>query len=251
MGYPRHLAKPPIVEAVMDLKFAGVDASLDELQEVLADRFEAGWTRQLTHTYAASFSPSIAAIAKTSSQLEAIAAVSPDEDQALAVRQDRLSASRIRSYTRWEDLWALLEGDFDDYVRIGKPSSVSRISARFINRLRSADSLGSYDQVLERPPLPVLRDGLEGARIANFLRRHVVEGLNGGFTANLTIGTVTPEPGEEAKSLGPMILDIDVFKVCSLPLEVSTLVAEFNQIRDLKNALFFGSLTDRMLEQFE
>lgn len=251
MGRARHLAKAPIAEAIMDIQFVVPDSSVNRSKAVLGPYWHAGWEKQEQRTFSAQISPAAGEISAGPSTLDAYGALSPDGTEVIRVGSDRVTVSRLKTYTNWEDLWARTLEAFQPFVEASCPTEVRRVGARFINRLAAADALGSYERLLERPPLMVLREGLEGARIANFLRRHVVEDLPGGFTAILTIGSVTPAPGEQATSIGPVVLDIDVFKKCQLPIDIGVIKSEFDRIRDIKNELFFGSLTDECLERLE
>jgi len=240
----------------MDVQFTGIDLGLQELEPTLDGFLSLGWQKRYAHQhqFAATLSPASAAgpvATDVSSHLESIAMVSPDESQLVVIRRDRITASRVKSYTEWQDLWNDLERIFEPYVAGARPKEVRRIAARFINRISPHPSFSKFDDVLERPPQPVLGKGFEEARITNFLRRHVVEHIDGGLTANLTIGTVVAEPGEDTTQVSPLVLDIDVEKQCTLQADLKQLQPYFDQIRKAKNALFFGSLTDLCLEVYE
>lgn len=235
----------------MDVRFMGVEAALEELEPTLERYFAEGRTRKVTHQIEATINTGQPGVpVKTDRQLEAISAVSVDKVDVAVLRRDRISVSKVQGYTCWEDLWTEFERLFDSYVQVAHPVGIRNVAARFINRIQPAAQM-SFEDVLERPPLPVLGEGLAGARISNFLRRHVVEGLPNAYTANLTVATAVPEPSENLQLSVPLVLDIDVFKPCEMPVDLAQLRPMFDEIRAIKNAIFFGSLTDRCLEQFE
>lgn len=256
MGRRRQLRNAPIVEAVMDIQFLGVTRTLRDLESLLDGYLAEGLAKRYTHQheFAATIHPggdNPPVPTDVSSQLESIAVVAPDKSRLVILRRDRITVSRLKSYTDWDELWGEFSIAVERYVAAAHPAGAKRIAARFINRIPPRAGLVSFEHVLERPPQPVLKDGLDGARITNFLRRHVVEGIDGGLTANLAIATVVAEPGEDTSHIPPILLDIDVSKVGDLPLDLAQLRLEFDFIRSAKNALFFGSLTDACLEQFE
>ena len=49
----------------------------------------------------------------------------------------------------------------------------------------------------------------------------------------------------------PLLVDIDVSKAELYPVDINKLAPDFALLRSAKNALFFGSLTEKCLEQFE
>lgn len=256
VGQRRQLSKAPIIEAILDVQFYGVEKTLKELEPALDAYVAAGQQKRYEHQheFAATIQiglPSDPVPTDVSVALASIAVVEPDESRVVVMRDNRISVSRVGGYTDWETLWADLIVAFDRYVERANPAGVRRIAARFINRFVPAPDLKTFADVLERPPQPVLKVGFEGAHVSNFLRRHVVEGIDGGLTANLAIGTVTAEVDEDASRMLPLLVDIDVSKAELYPVDINKLAPDFALLRSAKNALFFGSLTEKCLEQFE
>lgn len=255
MATAKPLSRAPIQEALLDILFQGAAASLPVLEDTVAPFREQGWTIKHLHMLNATLGPFQPAdvtdavpLSKVSQHLDGVSATSSDETRVIMVRPARLTVSRVNSYDNWEELEAQTEAVFDDFVPKLRPTAVRRIAARFINRVPPNPRFASYGELLERAPQPL--PSFENARISNFLRRHVVEDLPGGCIANLSIGTVVPEPGEDTSGLQALVIDIDVYKVCTLEPSFEELRGHFRQIRDLKNMLFFGSLTEHGLEQF-
>lgn len=255
MATAKPLSRAPIQEALLDILFQGAGAPLSDLEATIAPLRAQGWTIKHLHTLNATLGPFQPAdvmeavpLSTVSQHLDGVSATSSDERRVVMVRPARLTVSRVNGYDNWEDLEGQTEAVFKNFVPKLRPTAVRRIAARFINRVPPNPRFSSYDELLERAPLPL--PSFESARISNFLRRHVVEDLPGGCIANLSIGTVVPEPGEDTSGLQALLIDIDVYKVCTLEPTFEELRGHFRQIRDIKNMLFFGSLTEQGLEQF-
>src|SRR3546814_16193513 len=99
--------------------------------------------------------------------------------------------------------------------------------------------LVTFVDLLTIPPqlLPELAD----ARVTDFVRRHVIQGLELDFSATLTVATVTPLPQETSNAL---LIDIDVSTQVDFPPVFSELIQYLNVIRSIKNSVFFGSVTE-------
>jgi uncharacterized protein (TIGR04255 family) len=75
----------------------------------------------------------------------------------------------------------------------------------------------------------------------------LLSGLGDAAFANYTVGTVAPNAGETNKAL---LVDIDVFKDCELPPDLPTLLDQLREFREIKNDLFFGTVTEKALESY-
>lgn len=256
MARVRHLTHAPIREALIDFQFAGGELDLAKLNSLSEAYILRGWVGQEIRNFEAVIAPksdsnsSELEIHNSSSVLEGIGVTSADGAHVIQFRASRLTISCTRHYANWEDLEARARAALAEFVQGVAGLVVSRIGTRFINRIPPDPAVADYGDLLERPPLPLQVEGLEGGRISNFLRRHVVEGLQGGFTANLTIGTVKPEAGETTKQTQALVVDVDVFKLCQIRPDFESLQPELAAMRNLKNLLFFGSLKDEALERF-
>lgn len=256
MATIRHLTNAPIKEALFDFQFQGPSVVPAQLDSVARKYVDDNWTLKRLHTFSALIGTgggeqdAQPALQSISNQFDGLSLTSPDDALIVQVRPTRITVSRVSRYVDWEELEGHAHVLFSRYLEAVVPTSVRRIASRYVNRIPPNPSYKSFDDLLARPPQPLLGEGLEGARISDFIRRHVVTGLPGGFTANFMVGTVFPEAGEIASHLNPLVVDIDVYKNCEVSPDYSLVVNELSQIRPIKNALFFGSLTDKGMEQF-
>lgn len=251
MAEAKPLRNPPIQEAVMQFVFSGVELGLQELQNFAAVYEADGWKKTEVRSIEAELDvrdptaqPSVEARAGTLGYiLEHL-----ERKHLVQVRSSQVSASTKR-YESWESLTEQGRQAFERFVEFCKPTAVVQISARFINRIPATVGFASFDRILSRPPLPI--EGLDQAIVSDFMRRHVLQRLEGGYTANLTIGNVQHEPEEIQVGGRALVIDTDVFKRCDIEPRFDRLDAELATIRAIKNKLFFGSLTEDIVETFQ
>lgn len=249
MAQARALRNPPIQEAVIQFGFAGVDLRAEELKQLAAIYEQDGWEAQELHSFEATFKhvpkhePEISA----KGDFQGYLLVAPNKADLVQLRGAQASAS-TKKYSSWEALTAHANTVFDRYVELARPVSVTAVSARFINRIPPYAGMEAFDEILTRPPVPL--EELPGATISDFLRRHVVTGLDGGYTAVLTIGNVKAELDEESNGKA-LVIDTDVRKACEVEPKFELLADDLATLRSIKNKLFFGSLREEIVEKFE
>lgn len=250
MANARALRNPPIQEAVIQFQFEGVNLDKKLLASLAEPYVAKGWVQEEIHNFETALNHKSDGVELLSSGAIFIGLVvrDPEGRHLVQLRTDSLAVSNARHYESWEALEDRARIAFEEFVAVASPPAVSRLSARFINRIPSFGELQDFDQILERPPLTV--EGFPGATVADFLRRHVITGLDGGFTANLTIGTVTKEPGEDSAGKA-LVIDTDVFKSLQAEPAFETLRPELGTLRSIKNRLFFGSLKEELVEKFQ
>lgn len=254
MAQVRHLTNAPVKEALLDFQFAGNILDIERLRTLAATYTAKGWVsyelRQFEATVAHEAGESQAMhVSESSWVFEGLGVTSPDRLHVVQFRGDRVTVSEVGSYTTWEDLLNRASTSFNEFVNAAGEVALTRIGVRYINRIRPNANFTRFEEVLERPPVEL--PGLAGARITNFLRRHVVEGLAGGFTGNLTIGTAVAEAGEDARNLPAFLVDVDVYKACAMDPVFDAVAEELEIARRIKNTMFFGSLKDEAVESYE
>ncbi len=99
-----------------------------------------------------------------------------------------------------------------------------------------------FNEYLVAPP--IVPSSLPQA-ISQFLTRMVIHG--GDKTINLVQAM---EPSTDARKI-TIILDIDAFKVSQYGFDLSSIWAEFEELHDLKNKVFFESITEKTAEMYE
>lgn len=244
------LSKPPIQEALIDLVIAGPALEKADIQAIAAEVSGEGWVEQQIDTFEAEFNsggPDGQMHFRTKpTSFEGFSVSSPDSTRVFQVRGDRLTASHVRSYESWESLEADAARLLEAFTRRAGPVTIGRMAARFINSVAIPDQFdGDWSLMLTRPP--EAPEGVYGVSPKSFFLRQVLSGLAGGLTANLAIGTGTTEPTSDQTLL---LVDVDVFKMCSEPATFAQVQGQLTEIRRAKNALFFGSLHEAALEPY-
>jgi uncharacterized protein (TIGR04255 family) len=170
---------------------------------------------------------------------------SADGKRAVQALKHGFSFSRFQPYQDWEtfsrearDLWKL-------YAALTKPEKVTRIGLRYINRIELPLPFGDFKEYLLT--LPEIAPGLPQG-LASFFFRVVIPIDEAEAFATITETIVE---GEVSKAVVPVILDIDVFRVGAFPIVADKLWRAFDQLREQKNRLFFGSLTDKAKDLFK
>lgn len=250
MAQQRNLKNPPIVEAILDLsvRFAtppkpetlgdlakdlGADYRPAELrrmfQIVVGNPAQAG-----THTAA----PPI---------VNSYLFRSQDLASAVQSRAEGFTFSGLPPYGGWTDLIAKALPIWEKYRARFRPTRIARCSVRYLNRLMlPGPHLNFDDYIVGMPQIPPeLPQGL-----AEFSSSYVVPlaptGTIGRVGLSFSSKNMTDSGGV------PVLFDIDILQECDVdPMDLPSLQAILDNLRLLKNHVFFGTLTDTAIGVFE
>jgi uncharacterized protein (TIGR04255 family) len=240
-----HLRNAPIVEAVVDFRvlrreraspdrFAGLHSVIGTQysQAILMQSVEAQFT------LGQEMVPSSSAVAAPIGwQYRA-------DSMVAQFRVDGFTFSKLEPYTTWDEVFSEARRLWAVYVRLAEPAEVIRIAVRYINRLQIPvpAQIGDY---LEAPPLvppPISQ------QLRQFLCRFVIEDVRRNASA-VIVQASEPLIGPPAITL---LIDIDAFKEnLAIAPEDPRMPEMFLQLRDLKNEIFFASITERTAEMYE
>ncbi|MFQ5683325.1 MAG: TIGR04255 family protein [Candidatus Binatia bacterium] len=169
---------------------------------------------------------------------------SSDGLEIVQFRVDGFTFNRLKPYTRWEDIFPKAWRLWETYTQSGAAEFVTRIATRFINRLTFRTPVYDLATYLTTPPHTP--EGISG-NIAGFLTRVVVNTPEKGLNANITHAL---EEGTNRSSV-VVILDIDAYKQKQFEIGDSLLPTTFNSLHDLKNSIFFSTITEEAARLFE
>ncbi len=156
-----------------------------------------------------------------------------------------LLVSRLRPYDEWTNLYAETRSMWTKYIGVAKPETITRLATRFINRIELPGKDLDFEQYLTAPaPVPKQL----GEHLEHFLTRVVIQDAKSGASIAISQALETFNPQTETVSI---LLDIDVYKLVSLPVEGEEAWELLNAMRELKNRAFFGSVTPKALELFK
>jgi len=243
MARPRdHLSHAPIAEAIIDFRVL-------RRNEIAADRF-AGLESSIGREYNRS---SLMQSIQARFGIEAGRPVEPTQSHAAMgwmyhaattiaqYRVDGFTFSKLEPYTTWEEVFGEALRLWDIYIEIAQPLEISRVAVRYINRLRfpAPADLGEYLEAPPTLPSPIPQ------RIREFLIRAVVDDPERDLSAILIEALESPEPDTIQ-----VLLDIDAFKQAAFAPGDPSIGQTFEQLRTLKNQIFFASITEKTVEMY-
>lgn len=242
-----HYDHAPITEALIDIQFGGVSASVDDL--LTAHEHESAKYPEKKPMVLASVkidgtvSPDSASFTDQTSQRLGWAFISDDKLQVWQARTSGFTFARLAPYQSWEPfreearrLWLLTRA-------AAKPETITRVAVRYINRLELPLPFTNFNEYLRNAPevSPLLPQALSGF----FMQLQIPqEDLRGMLILNHQL-IPTDFPG---KTTASVLLDIDLFKLVELPQDEEGLWGLLELLHTKKNEIFEASITDRMRE---
>jgi uncharacterized protein (TIGR04255 family) len=150
----------------------------------------------------------------------------------------------LKPYDKWETLRDEARELWQHYVQIASPESVTRVALRYINRIEIPLPIRDFkDYILTTPEIaPDLPQGL-----GSFFMRLVIPDPKAQAVA---VVTQTVESVDESSNRLPLIFDIDVFRMAAFGVQDEALWEMCEQLHDLKNEIFFKSITPKAKELF-
>ncbi len=238
-------ARPPIVEAVLELRFTSVaDVGLDRLGSALAGEDDYRPPEPAIDREALLMLSDEAVDSSIQRETRGLMYRSADERRIVRVFPTYLTLSELAPYTGWEGfsmealrLWA-------KYREVVEPKQLVRVGVRYINRLefpgetaRLDDYLHTFPQVSADVSAPIVRFLMNTNHILPERRASV----------NLNLASVEPSrPGVIS-----ILLDIDAYRDGTFSIEASSIEdipSILQELRQVKNLFFEASITNRVRE---
>jgi uncharacterized protein (TIGR04255 family) len=235
--------RAPITEAVINLRLADTQQPsierLSQFAESLRDQYPKQFVqRQMSGELTIEPHKERTSM---SSQHRTIgyALVSEDGRNVVQARRDGFSFSRLRPYTSWEQVQRDVAGCLASYTRAVEAVLVEQVSLRYINHIKLPAGKIALDEWFSlRPILPwpeVLMDDF-------VMRTEIPHPDDPKFVAIVTLG-VLPKHEEETTTY---LLDIDTRAKVD-PGAAGDVWGVLNDLRELKNDMFFGTLTEKTI----
>ncbi len=167
---------------------------------------------------------------------------SSSEQLIAQARLDGFTLSRLKPYHTGDmfieearDLWRR-------YVQVARPSKVTRLAVRNVNRIEMEAGSPLERYVLTVPEiarsLPQILEGF-------FLRLLLPDASGAHAIVTETFGETRPET-----QVIPLILDVDAFREVDLGPDDADVWQVVSDLRAFKNRIFFNSLTAQCLEAY-
>jgi uncharacterized protein (TIGR04255 family) len=167
---------------------------------------------------------------------------SADGLQVVQVRFGGFTFSRLKPYQTWEALRSEARRLWTLYTAVARPLRVTRVGVRYVNRiaLRLPVDLDEYISTAPRiaAALPQSLRGLFMRLVIPFPRHE----------ATCIVTQLLEEIDADGRL--PYVFDIDAFRPVMLPADAEDAWTVADELRAVKNEVFFASLTPRALEMF-
>ena len=244
MAVYRYLKNAPIAEALIDISVKPSSSvqnaqQLDELCAKLKDTYP---DKKLQQQFKIEFFPGPPPQERKETRFVGYRLTSANGLQVIQASPDKITFSRLRPYQTWEQLREEAQRIWKIYTEIVKPELITRIATRFINSIEIPLPMRDFsDYLTAAPSIPEkLPQG-----ISSFFTRVVLPDPTTGAVAIVTHAlesVVTPK-------VVPIIIDIDVF-IERIFENHEKAWATIDTLRDMKNLIFFESVTDKALEPY-
>lgn len=239
------LSNAPIQEGLIDLRTTFVATPSQEAFTAMAEELKASYPESVVlNRYEAQIKfgegkPS----AQSENRYAGLRLVSADKKYVFQAQIDGFTLSRLSPYSGWESLLQEAKMLWTVYEKHTRPSNVVRVAARYINRIELPVPITDFAEYFTAAPTlpPAMPQG-----ISNYLvQLHIPDSELGA----MIILTQTME--EVTGSNVVFVLDIDVFKISEFDIESKKWWLTLENLRRLKNRVFFSSLTEKTLERFK
>lgn len=245
MARPReHLSNAPIVEAVIDfrvLRDAGVSpGTFEGLAPSIGEKYSQIASIQAFEAQFGIQSGKWIDPHQRSAELGWRYQASSEVAQ---FRVDGFTFSKLEPYTTWGEVFGEAFRLWSIYVGLARPKQLSRIAVRYINRMKLTGDPNISDFLAAAPSLPkpipsAIRDFLTRVHVGDESRGSaaiVIQALERQFDPNVML----------------LLLDIDAYHETNLAPNDQRLPRMFQQLRELKNEIFYASITEKAAELYE
>jgi uncharacterized protein (TIGR04255 family) len=236
----------PITEALLDIRVTlPENTSLEQLamlHEIVKDHYPNKRERKMWQS-AIHVKDQGPEVVKPSGGTDGYLFSSSDGKNIVQSRLDGFTFNRLKPYDRWESFRDESYQLWQKYIKVAAPTQITRVALRYINRIEIPLPFRDFkDYILTTPEIaPGLPQGL--ARFFFQLAMPIAE------IPALAIITETMEPVTETKRL-PFILDIDVVREAAFDVNGQQAWATLDKLHDVKNDIFFKSITPKAKELF-
>ena len=175
---------------------------------------------------------------------DAVRFTSSDNTQVVFWGTEGFSYSQLKPYPGWTPFIGEARRIWNASRSVAKPNDIRAVDLRFINSIKIPLPAFSVEDYLVTPPAisESVTDTLSG-----FMTKVVFQDKKSKATVSFTQMTEPPfVPGT-----GALILDIEVSLNLSADKSDKDLWSTVESLRAAKNRVFFGSVTEKLLEMYE
>lgn len=244
MAQPReHLRNAPIVEAVIDFRvLREPNVQPSTFQDLTASIGKKYSHTESIHSFEAQFGFERGKMLDTAQRKVDLGWKYQAGTELAQFRVDGFTFSKIEPYTTWEEVFGEAERLWKVYLKLAMPNQLSRIAVRYINSMKIPGNR-NINEILEFPPqLPLPNSPV----VLDFLTRvHIADESRG--SRAVVVQALEPQfdPG-----LLSILLDIDAYRLTDIAPTDPMLPSMFQQLRELKNEIFYASITEKTVEMY-
>lgn len=243
-----HLSKAPITEAVVEIRTeANVPWNEADIRTVLKEKLPEYPGVQSAHVQLnqVQFGPGAQpTVARKDLGWQGCVITTSDNLQIAKFQRQLFSFSRLQPYQDWPRfvgetirLWGI-------YLELARPIVAQRIGLRFINRILAKREPFDIEEYFKVFPEDVRELGLA---YAGFLHHDVLVVPGYPYAMNIIKTIQPPDPAGEGTA--GLILDIDVYSQKPFDLKDDLIRNMLSEMHWLKNKVFFGIITKKVMEQ--
>lgn len=248
MAVPRRLARAPITEALIDFRAIPQSGRGEDALKSIPARVQQSYPlveeRRVSESQLAFEAGKPPRATSRDLGLQGVWLRSKDEKEVAQFRTDGFTYSRLAPYTSWEEILPRALSLWEIFVEVLRPEIVTRLAVRYINHLTLPQGQVELDDlILTAPKCPQGVPDQLGQFSTRILLAHPEQKLHAIVTQSIETGVRSTRP--------TLLLDIDAFKLEDVGISLGEVSPHLEALRDYKNKIFFGSLTDSFAKNFE
>lgn len=246
MGKGPHLKNAPIREALIDIRVQLVEdfsvTVFSKLAEQLKEHFPNEKEIQRFQAGVQFKDGTAMARASHDASFHGVRLTSKDGTELVQFRTDGFTFNRLKPYTSWDEIFPKAFRFWQTYQKGVRPVAVSRLAVRYINSMRFPCPVTALEKYLVSPPCPPPGAQFE---LKSFLIHNDLFDPDSGIHVRF----VQALDGIEHNSV-TVLMDIDAYKLGDFGGNEQETKSVFHELREMKNRLFFESITSEAKELF-
>lgn len=248
------LQNPPIKEAIVEIRFnPNKNVTLNKLEEFaqsIADKY-VEQERVENQSIKVVFEKGQEPKHDVQVQPSGIKLKNAAGNRVIIAAIDRFVMSFHAPYTPWPSLKDSAKEFYGRYLDFALQTEITRIGMRYINSIKFplTDNFQFEDYIRTMPPLPKYEGLPEGLSKFETLVVMPMQDINCSATVRQLLGGKKESDGS---SFLDFTLDIDIYEVDAITdIRSEKIWDSLDIMRNKKNAIFFGSLTDKAIALYE
>lgn len=238
-----HLSRAPIVEAVIDIKAASENPLSEGSAQSRLNGKLPGYEFKGSHNsvkHRVKFREEEKPEIEREASWRGLRFESADSKEIIQFNADGIVFSRLNPYVDWRHLETAALKVWEIYESLTEPRIIQRIGVRFINKVKLPRGDFKVTDYIHLPSPPYLEQ--MNAQFQGIAHQEVMFVLDYGCGVKVDRVVDLEDDGQLA-----IILDIDVFTTSPLPVSKSLIEEHLRRMQELKNKIFFGSITEKTI----